>query len=135
MAARKLKVIFEPDGAGWHVHVPEVAGCRSHGRSIIEGRRNIREALALCEDELPGAARLAKTIEFDEEVRVSREAQQAVRRALKAREEAEQKEEVAARTAAEGAATLRKAGLSLRDAGELLRLSHQWVKQLTEGRG
>jgi len=24
--SRKLKVIFEPDGAGWHVHVPDVAG-------------------------------------------------------------------------------------------------------------
>lgn len=45
--AAPLKVVFEPDGGAWHVHVPAVPGCRSHGRSLSEARRNLREALAL----------------------------------------------------------------------------------------
>jgi predicted RNase H-like HicB family nuclease len=45
--AAPLKVVFEPDGGAWHVHVPAVQGCRSHGRSLSEARRSIREALAL----------------------------------------------------------------------------------------
>lgn len=133
MAARQMNVVFEPDGAGWHVFIPEVRGCRSHGRSISEARKNIREALALCDDELDDAARIAKTAEFIEEVRVPKAARRAVDRALKAREEASRKGAEAARTAAEGAKALRQAGLSLRDAAELLRLSHQRVKQLTDG--
>jgi predicted RNase H-like HicB family nuclease len=46
-----LNVVFEPDGGAWHVHVPAVPGCRSHGRSLSEARRNIREALALFDQE------------------------------------------------------------------------------------
>jgi len=46
-----LKVVFEPDGGAWHVYVPAVRGCRSHGRSLSEARRNIREALALFDRE------------------------------------------------------------------------------------
>jgi len=132
VAARQVTVVFEPDGAGWHVFIPEVRGCRSHGRSIGEARKNIREALSLCDDEFPNAARLAKTVEFIEEVRVPKAARRAVDRALRAREEAQLKDEEAARSAAEGAKALREAGLSLRDAGELLHLSHQRIKQLTQ---
>lgn len=131
MAPRELKAVYEPDGAGWHVSIPEIAGCRSHGRSIAEARKNIREALALCDDELPGAARLARTITLVDEVRVPRAARRAVDRALRARAESAEKDAEAARTAAEGARALREAGLSLRDAGEVLRLSHQRIKQLT----
>jgi predicted RNase H-like HicB family nuclease len=133
VAARQMSVVFEPDGAGWHVFIPAVQGCRSHGRSIAEARKNIREALALCDDELEDAARVAKTVEFVEEMRVPKAARRAVDRALKARQEAARKDAEAARTAAEGAKALRRAGLSLRDAGELLQLSHQRVKQLTDG--
>jgi len=131
VAARQMTAVFEPDGVGWHVFIPEIAGCRSHGRSIAEARKNIREALALCEEELPGAARLAKSVELIEEVRVPKAVRRAVDRALRAREEAQRKEAEAARSAAEGAKALRGAGLSLRDAGELLKLSHQRIKQLT----
>jgi predicted RNase H-like HicB family nuclease len=132
VAARQVSVVFEPDGAGWHVFIPEVQGCRSHGRSIAEARKNIREALALCDEEVPAAARLAETVEFLEDVRVPKAARRAVDRALRARETALRKDAEAAKTAAEGARALRQAGLSLRDAGELLHLSHQRVKQLTE---
>ncbi len=132
LVAREMKVVFEADGGAWHVHIPEVRGCRSHGRSIAEARRNIREALSLCDDVLPGAARIAKSAEFVEEVRLPKGAQRAIDRALKARKEAHEKDEEAAQTAADGAKALRRAGLSLRDAGELLHLSHQRIKQLTE---
>jgi hypothetical protein len=77
VAARQVTVVFEPDGAGWHVFIPEVRGCRSHGRSIGEARKNIREALSLCDDEFPNAARLAKTVEFIEEVQVPKAARRA----------------------------------------------------------
>lgn len=127
-----MRVVFEPDGSGWHVYIPAVQGCRSHGRSIAEARRNVREALAACSDVLPGAARLARTVLFVEDIRAPAEAQDAVDQALKAREALERTEDAAARAAARGARALRRAGLSLRDAGELLRLSHQRIKQLTE---
>jgi len=132
LVAREMKVVLEADGGGWHVHLPEVAGCRSHGRSIAEARRNIREALSLCEDVLPGASGIASKVTFVEEIRIPRAAQRAMTRALKARVEAQRKDEEAAKTAAEGARELRRAGLSLRDAGLLLQLSHQRIKQLTE---
>jgi len=64
VAYREMRVVYEPDGAGWHVYIPEVAGCRSHGRSIAEARKNIREALALCADEIPNAAAVAKKARF-----------------------------------------------------------------------
>jgi predicted RNase H-like HicB family nuclease len=132
MAARQLNVVFEPDGAGWHVFVPEVQGCRSHGRSIAEARRNIREALSACDDELADAPSVAKTAVFVEDIRVPKAARKAVDRALRAREEARRKDTEAANSAAECAMALREVGLSLRDVGELLRLSHQRVKQLIE---
>jgi predicted RNase H-like HicB family nuclease len=132
VAAREVTVVFEPDGGGWHVFVPQVQGCRSHGRSIAEARRNIREALALCSEDAPEIARFAGTIVFAEEVRVPSAARRAVDRALKAREAALRTDAEASKTAAEGAKALRRAGLSLRDAGELLHLSHQRIKQLTQ---
>ena len=49
--AAPMKVVFEPDGGAWHVYVPAVQGCRSHGRSLSEARRNIREVLALFDRE------------------------------------------------------------------------------------
>lgn len=132
VATRQVTVVFEPDGAGWHVFIPEVQGCRSHGRSIAEGRKNIREAFALCNEEDSDADRLEHTVEFVEEMRVPKAVRRAVDRALRAREAADRKVAEAATSAAEGARVLRQAGLSLRDAGELLHLSHQRVKQLTE---
>jgi hypothetical protein len=129
-----LRVVFEPDGSGWHVYMPDVPGCRSHGRSIADARRNIREALATCDDVLPHAAKVARHAEFVEEIQVPGDLRKAVRRALAARQELEVKEEAAARATALGAKALRRAGLSLRDAGELLHVSHQRIKQLTQGR-
>ncbi len=131
VASRQVKVVFEPDGSGWHVFVPEVAGCRSHGRSIAEARRHIREALSLCEEELGEPVDVERDILWVEEVRVPKAVRRAVDRALRAREEAALQDAEAARMAAEGARALRQAGLSLRDAGELLRMSHQRIKQLT----
>jgi len=132
VATRRFKVVFEPDGSRWHVYLPEVPGCRTHGRSIADGRRNIREALAACEDAVPNAAAVAKSAQFIEHICVPYEVRKAVDRALQAREELAEKEEAATRAAARGARALRRAGLSLRDAGELLHLSHQRIKQLTD---
>jgi predicted RNase H-like HicB family nuclease len=127
-----MNVVYEPDGSGWHVFIPEVQGCRSHGRSIAEARKNIRAALALCDEEIANAARVARSAQFVEEVRVPKAARKAVDRAREAREEAALKEAEALKSAAHGAKALQRAGFSLRDAGELLGLSHQRVKQLIE---
>ena len=132
VVARQVKVVFEPDGAGWHVSIPEVAGCRSHGRSIAEARKNVRGALALCDDVLEDAEEIAETAVFEEEVRVPSAARRAVDRARRAREEAARKDAEAAKAVVESAKALRRAGLSLRDTGELLGLSHQRIKQLVE---
>ena len=131
VAPREVTVVFEPDGAGWHVYVREIQGCRSHGRSLSEARKNIREAVALCLDELDPPVRSLAQVVLTEQVRVPAAARKAVDRALRARAEAARKDAEAIQSAAASAKALRDAGFSLRDTGELLKLSHQRVKQLT----
>jgi predicted RNase H-like HicB family nuclease len=121
--AAPLKVVFEPDGGAWHVHVPAVRGCRSHGRSLSEARRNIREALALFDRE--GA-------DLVEDVRLPKPASTALLRAKKAHEALLTLQKVAQDSARATARQLLAVGLSLRDAGELMGLSHEHVKQLAK---
>jgi predicted RNase H-like HicB family nuclease len=124
-------VVYEPDDGGWHVHIPEVRGCRSWGRSIIEARRNIREALATCADLFDDPDTVADDATLIDDVRLPARAKRLVRRALEERSAAEQREQKARVATAEAARALTdELGLSLRDAGELLGLSHQRVKQV-----
>jgi predicted RNase H-like HicB family nuclease len=44
----------DPDGT-WIVHVPEVAGCHTQGRTIDQARERIREALGLWVDNAESA--------------------------------------------------------------------------------
>jgi predicted RNase H-like HicB family nuclease len=121
--AAPLKVVFEPDGGAWHVYVPAVQGCRSHGRSLSEARRNIREALALFDRE--GA-------ELVEDVRLPKPVSTALVRAKKAHEALMTLQKTAQDSARASARQLLAVGLSLRDAGELMGLSHEHVKQLAK---
>lgn len=121
--AAPLKVVFEPDGGAWHVYVPAVPGCRSHGRSLSEARRNIREALALFDRE--GA-------ELIEDVHLPKSASKALVRARKTHEALVTLQKAAQDSARASARQLLGAGLSLRDAGELMGLSHEHVKQLAK---
>jgi predicted RNase H-like HicB family nuclease len=121
--AAPLKVVFEPDGGAWHVYVPAVQGCRSHGRSLSEARRNIREALALFDRE--GA-------ELVEDVRLPKSVSTALARAKKAHDALTTLQKAAQDRARASARQLLAVGLSLRDAGELMGLSHEHVKQLAK---
>jgi predicted RNase H-like HicB family nuclease len=121
--AAPLKVVFEPDGGAWHVYVPAVQGCRSHGRSLSAARRNIREALALFDRE--GA-------ELVEDVRLPRSALQALVLAKRAHDALMIVQKTAQDRARASARQLLAVGLSLRDAGELMGLSHEHVKQLAK---
>lgn len=137
MPRRKLaerltfKAVFEPDGSGWHAHIPSVRGCRTWGRNLTQARRNIREALATCADVFDDPDRVSRDAEIVEDIRISDDARRELRRYAQARARArtaEEDEKAAARSAAR--ALTRKAGVSLRDAGELLGLSYERVRQV-----
>jgi predicted RNase H-like HicB family nuclease len=135
--AERMKVVFERDGAGWHVYIPAVQGCRSDGRSINEARKNIREALAVSL-EGPNADKVAEAVVFDEEFRGgSGKLRAALAAAVGTRDAAERLE--AARKAFEGvlgsvAKQVVDEGLSYRDAGDLLGVSHEHAKKLSKKR-
>jgi len=47
VAAVSFRVVLERDESGaWIARIPAVPGCHSHGRSLIEARRRVREAVA-----------------------------------------------------------------------------------------
>jgi predicted RNase H-like HicB family nuclease len=65
----RYAVIYVRDEAGaWNVHVPEVPGAHTYGRSLHQARQRVREALDLWVDDAADAR-------FEEEIRLPREAQ------------------------------------------------------------
>lgn len=68
--------------------------------------------------------------ELDEEIRLPRQAQTAVRRAKTARARVARDQREAAKAAREAAEGLARLGLSIRDVGELLGISHQRAQQI-----
>jgi predicted RNase H-like HicB family nuclease/transcriptional regulator with XRE-family HTH domain len=131
----KFRAVFEPNPNGWWtVTLPEVDGCISEGKSLSEARKQIRGALAVCGDVVPDAESVAEDAELDEDIRLPVRAGAAVRKALAAREKADNVE-LAARRATKAAIELLTAlGLSRRDVGELLGMSGQRVQQLVGSR-
>lgn len=125
MTLARYGVVFEPDvGGRWIVHVPDVEGCHTHARTLEQGRRRIREALALWVDD-------ADTADIVEDVRLPLNARESIRRSGAARARAERERAEAATAVRDAARTLvDELHLGLRDAGELLGLSHQRVQQL-----
>lgn len=121
----RYRVIFERDESGaWIARVPSIRGCHSHGRTLEQARRRIREALALWVDD-------AEAAELDEELRLPTKARVAIERSRRARDEADESAAGARTATTEAARTLvEDVHLGLRDAGELLGLSHQRVQQL-----
>lgn len=123
------RVIFERDESGaWLARVPSVRGCHTHGRTLEQARRRIREALALWAVD-------AETAELEEEIRLPASARTAIRTSKSARSAADRQRR-AAHAATERAARLLvgELDLGLRDAAELLGLSHQRVQQLIRSR-
>jgi predicted RNase H-like HicB family nuclease len=123
-----FKVVFEPDGGGWHVTIPSVKGCHSWGQSLGQARRNIREALACCVDVFGTAEQAdaaAASAVFAEDVKLPPTARAAVQRHKRAQLTAAR----ARKDSTESAKALAKE-LSLRDAGELLGMSPEGVRKL-----
>jgi len=121
-------VIVERDESGARIaRVPRVPGCHTHGRTLDQARRRIREALTLW---IPDADR----VELVEDVRLPAAARDAVRRSRRARSLAQARRVEAQAVTAEAARDLvRELHLGVRDAAELLGLSHQRVQQLVSG--
>jgi predicted RNase H-like HicB family nuclease len=134
MKPRKFKAIYEPDDGGWHAYIPGVPGCRTWGRSLGAARRHLREALATCVDVLgDDADRIAAAADLVEDVQLPATTKRLLQRAMAARRDAEDRAAKAQAEATKAAKALTaKLGLSLRDAGELLGLSHERIKQLTD---
>ena len=130
MSTGRYSAVFEPDAGGrWLAHVAEVSACHTHGRTLDEARRRLREALSLWVDD-------AGEAELVEDIRLPTRAHESLQRSRAARLRAEQERTTAANAVREAARTLvDELHLGLRDAGELLGLSHQRVQQLVRESG
>lgn len=129
---KTVKVVFERGEDGWWtVSVPSVSGCLTQGRTIEEGRRNVRDALGMFPED-GWTAKAAAAAEIEEEVRVPESAKAAIAQASLSRNEAAEAEARAKETMIKAVREL--AGeplrLSTRDAAALLGLSGQRVAQL-----
>jgi len=121
---KRYRVVLERDETGvWIATVPSVSGCHSYGRSLVEAKRRVQEALALWVDDATDA-------ELTDDVRLPRDAVAAVRRSVGARAKLTQARDVAGSATTDAARRLVDAGLGVRDAAYLLGLSHQRVQQL-----
>ena len=120
----RYRVVLERDESGaWIASVPSVPGCHTYGRSLVEARRRVGEALALWVDDADAA-------ELVDDARLPPETVAAVRRSIIAREKLSAARDAAGTATAEAARGLVDAGLGVRDAAYLLGLSHQRVQQL-----
>ncbi|MEK7147163.1 MAG: type II toxin-antitoxin system HicB family antitoxin [Patescibacteria group bacterium] len=45
MKAYTYRIIIEPDGKYYHGYVPALSGCHTFGRTIVETKKNLREAI------------------------------------------------------------------------------------------
>lgn len=125
MKTGKYRVILERDESGaWIARVPSIRGCHTHGRTLEQARRRIREALSLWVDD-------AQSADLVEDIRLPARVRTAISRSRAARRQAVRERERARSALEEAARTLiEDVGLGLRDSGELLEISHQRVQQL-----
>ena len=124
---KTFRVVYErePDGR-WTVHVPDVTGCHTHGRTIEQARERIREALALFVPE-----RTAAAAKFEEQIKLPDRLDGYVRTVKQLRARLIEMREELAKVEQKAIKGLRQdAKLGHRDAGEILGLSHQRVHQL-----
>ena len=128
MAARKnYTARFERDEDGWWVvTVPELPGCHTQARSIAQGERRIREALAAVLDDDKAAA--AAT--FTQDIRAPRELARVAAALVKARAKQAAADRETLRLTDAAVALIDESGLSVRDAARVLGVSFQRVQQL-----
>lgn len=125
MKGGSYRAVFERDESGaWIARVPSMRGCHTHGRSLEQARRRLREALGLWVSD-------ADTAGLVEEIRLPLGASRAIRESRKRRVRADESRAHAQKATRQAARTLvEELHLGLRDAAELLGLSHQRVQQL-----
>jgi predicted RNase H-like HicB family nuclease len=121
----RYRLVLERDETGaWLARVLDIPGCHTHGRTIEQARRRIREALALWVEDAEEAG-------FEEHIHLPSRARQALRRSEALRTRA-RRERAEAHTATADAASVlvEELDMGMRDAAELLGVSHQRVQQL-----
>ncbi len=114
----------DPEDDAWNVHIQDLDGCQTYGRSLRQAQSRIREALGLWLDRDPRQLSVRDELPADLTAladTVARARQDAERAGTKAQEETTR-----------AVKRLTDLGLSRRDAAELLGLSHQRVQQLLE---
>lgn len=114
----------DPEDDAWNVHIQDLEGCQTYGRSLRQAQTRIREALGLWLDRDPQQLAIRDELPAD----LSAVAETVTR----ARREAEQAGTRAQEEMSRAVKRLTDLGLSRRDAAELLGLSHQRVQQLLE---
>lgn len=121
------RVVLERDESGaWIARIPSVPGCHSHGRSLVEARRRVREALSLWVED-------ADSAELVDDVRLPRDALAAVRRSSRSRARLAEVRSAASTATADAVTRLvDDLGLGVRDAAYLLGVSFQRARQLAE---
>jgi predicted RNase H-like HicB family nuclease len=124
---KRYTIVYERDEDGWWVaSVKQIAGCHTQGRSVVQARKRIKEAIALFIDD-------SRNVEFVDQILLPAYAKKAVDQYNSARAKASlEKERV--QKIAHGTVSLlaEKLKLSVRDVGEILGLSHQRIHQLIE---
>lgn len=129
---KSFRVIYEQDDGGWHVTIPSVKGCHTWGRSLGAARKNIREALGACSDVFKDPDKVAAAAVFDEVIRLTNDAREALAKARLAAAKRATVEKEAREYEARAAKILTANGLSLRDSGDILGMSQEQVRQLVK---
>lgn len=127
---KTYRVAYERDESGWWVASARgLRGCHTQGRTVDEARRRIREAMALFIDD-------ADTVGIVDDVKLPRDAKNAITAYARLRKKADEEERRAALAARRAVRVLRggRLKMSARDAARFLGLSHQRIHQLAHDR-
>jgi len=121
---KNFVAVFERDAdeSVWLVHIKDLEGCQTYGRTIRQAAARIREALAAWLNKNP--EELVITSELPREVALL------ASKVSQARDDAERAGSKAQEATIEAARRLAEMGVSRRDAADLLGISHQRVQQL-----
>jgi len=127
----RFTVLLRRDDNGWWiVQVREVPAAITQGRTLVEARRRIREALALAVN----SDVVARSATLIDEVRLPRTVRRALRAVSASRARLERERRRLSQANDDALFELiGRLKLSVRDAGELLGLSHQRIQQLKAG--
>ena len=122
---KNYRVVYEHDGAVWHVHTPDVDGCQSQGRTLPQARERIRKALGLFDTNAHRAA-------FVEDVRLPRAALASLKKTSALRDELEARTRELEARQAKLARELMGEGVSTHDVAELLGVTKARIAQFLQ---